>query len=159
MIDHVQKYAPGLVPLAERLEPHDCVICSYSAGPQGGGGAWGDVPHIVIQPASRFTAKIPVSSPSTGNKTARFTVNMAWYSITFQGLLDYLAHGRKARFGALQNEAQHLHAPGASPTRRFSVLGVRSLRKSGWADSARARQMAKLQDKIHTYIETRESQS
>jgi|TARA_Y100000015_G_C2356320_1_gene73086 hypothetical protein len=49
---------------------------------------------------------------------------------------------------------QELHLLADSLYWEFAVF-----EKQGWADSARARQMAKLQDKIHTYIETRESQS
>jgi hypothetical protein len=49
---------------------------------------------------------------------------------------------------------QELHLLADSLYWEFAVF-----EKSGWADSARARQMAKLQDKIHTYIKTRESQS
>ena len=49
---------------------------------------------------------------------------------------------------------QELHLLADSLYWEFAVF-----EKQGWADSARARQMAQLQDKIHTYIETRESQS
>ena len=49
---------------------------------------------------------------------------------------------------------QELHLLAASLYWEFAVF-----EKQGWADSARARQMAQLQNKIHTYIETRESQS
>ena len=92
MIHHVQKYAPGLVSLAERLEPHDCVICSYSAGPQPcGGGAWGDVPHIVIQPESLY-GEDPNFVVIYGEYNCTIHSQCGEeYSITFQGLLDYLA--------------------------------------------------------------------
>lgn len=49
---------------------------------------------------------------------------------------------------------QELHLLADSLYWEFAVF-----EKSGWADSARARQMAQLQNKIHTYIETQESQS
>ena len=46
---------------------------------------------------------------------------------------------------------QELHILADSLYWEFAVF-----EKSGWADSARARQMAKLQDKIHAYIDQRE---
>ncbi len=46
---------------------------------------------------------------------------------------------------------QELHLLADSLYWEFAVF-----EKSGWADSARARQMEKLQEKIHTYIDTRE---
>jgi hypothetical protein len=49
---------------------------------------------------------------------------------------------------------QELHLLADSLYWEFAVF-----EKSGWADSARARQMAKLQDKIHTYIDIQESQA
>ena len=49
---------------------------------------------------------------------------------------------------------QELHLLADSLYWEFAVF-----EKSGWADSARARQMAKLQDKIHNYIDIREGQA
>lgn len=49
---------------------------------------------------------------------------------------------------------QELHLLADSLYWEFAVF-----EKSGWADSARARQMAKLQDKIHNYIDIQESQA
>ena len=92
MIEMTKKYAPGLVSLAEQLEPHDCVICSYSAGPQpGSSGVWGNVPYIVIQLESLY-GEDPCSVVIYGEHNCR--VHSQYdeeYSITLQGLLDYLA--------------------------------------------------------------------
>tara|TARA_R100001126_G_scaffold102699_1_gene88395 strand:+ start:2416 stop:2589 length:174 start_codon:yes stop_codon:yes gene_type:complete len=49
---------------------------------------------------------------------------------------------------------QELHLLADSLYWEFAVF-----EKSGWADSARARQLAQLQQKIHTYIDIREHQS
>lgn len=49
---------------------------------------------------------------------------------------------------------QELHLLADSLYWEFAVF-----EKSGWADSARARKLAQLQQKIHTYIDTREHQS
>ena len=49
---------------------------------------------------------------------------------------------------------QELHLLADSLYWEFAIF-----EKSGWADSARARQMAKLQDKIHTYIEIQEGRA
>lgn len=49
---------------------------------------------------------------------------------------------------------QELHLLADSLYWEFAVF-----EKSGWADSARAREMAKLQDKIHTYIDIQEGRS
>lgn len=91
-IQFTQKYAPGLVHLVEQLEPHDSVICSFSAGPQPcGGGAWGDVPHIVIQPESLY-GNDPDFVVIYGETNCTIHSQCGEeYSITFQGLLDYLA--------------------------------------------------------------------
>lgn len=92
MIDHVQKYAPGLVSLAEQLEPYDYVIPSYHAGPQPcGSGVWGNVPHIVIQPESLY-GEDPCFVVIYGEHNCKVRSQYSEeYSITFQGLLDYLA--------------------------------------------------------------------
>lgn len=49
---------------------------------------------------------------------------------------------------------QELHLLADSLYWEFAVF-----EKSGWADSARARQLAKLQDKLHTYIDTQEGRA
>tara|TARA_R100000278_G_scaffold106195_1_gene82745 strand:- start:369 stop:542 length:174 start_codon:yes stop_codon:yes gene_type:complete len=49
---------------------------------------------------------------------------------------------------------QELHLLADSLYWEFAVF-----EKSGWSDSARARQLAQLQQKIHTYIDIREHQS
>lgn len=49
---------------------------------------------------------------------------------------------------------QELHLLADSLYWEFAVF-----EKSGWADSARARQMAKLQDKIHNYIDIQEGRA
>ena len=49
---------------------------------------------------------------------------------------------------------QELHLLADSLYWEFAIF-----EKSGWADSARARQMAKLQDKIHTYIDIQEGRA
>ena len=49
---------------------------------------------------------------------------------------------------------QELHLLADSLYWEFAVF-----EKSGWADSARARQLAKLQDKLHTYIDIQEGRA
>ena len=90
-IQFTQKYAPGLVHLAEQLEPFDSLIVSFTAGPQGGSDPFGTVPHIVIQPESLYGEE-PCFVAIYGEKNC--TIRSQYgeeYSITFQGLLDYLA--------------------------------------------------------------------
>jgi hypothetical protein len=87
----VEQYAPGLRHLAMKLEPFDSVICSWSAGPQpAGGGAWGDAPHITIQPETLYHEG-PIFICIRGENDCTVVTDFGEeYEITFQAILNYL---------------------------------------------------------------------
>lgn len=90
-IELTKKFAPGLLHLAEQLVPHDSVICSFSAGPQGGyTSAWGNVPFIVIQPETLYGYDPDLVVIRGEHDCTLVTSDGEEFELTFQGLLDYL---------------------------------------------------------------------
>jgi len=89
MIDLAEKYAPGLVDLAHQLLPFEHAIHSFTAGPQEVEADEGRQEYLAIHvPDIYFPSDvICVAIHRDGCSVAE---EESTYSITFQGLLNYL---------------------------------------------------------------------
>ena len=91
MIDLAEKYAPGLLDLAQQLKPFEDVLHSFSAGPQECDADRSLDEHLTIQVPDIYFPNHGIYVTISRATCCVVEECGERYEVTFQGLLDYLA--------------------------------------------------------------------